>query len=165
MGLVDDVVTTAGAVAQVGRSQIATCARSGGSCEGWLKVELSHALGALPDVAVLTEAGNVDLTISRGDEVVLCELKTFPTNYGRSGKPITNFIASVVHDLEKLAARTDEGTRGLSIWMAYYIPEPVPPQWPEHLAKVRRAAAEQLKVQRVRLDGERFAHLYAMLSR
>jgi len=100
----------------------------------------------------------------RNDELVLCELKTLPANYGRAGKPITNFIAGVVADLEKLASRTDERTRGLAIWMAYYISEPVPPQWPEHLVKVRRAAAEQLHVEKIRLDGPRFAHLYVMLA-
>ena len=165
MGLTEDIVATACEVATAGTSQIAACARSGGSCDGWLKVELSHALGALPGVLAVPEAGNVDLTVIRDDEEVLCELKTFATNYGRSGKPITNFIAGVVHDLEKLAARTDVKTKGLAIWMAYYIPEPVPPQWPEHLAKVRRAAAEQLRVEKIRLDGPRFAHLYVMLAK
>jgi len=165
MGLTEDVVATACEVVVAGTSQIAACARSGASCEGWLKVELSHALDRLPGVVVTPEAHNVDLTIRRGNDVVLCELKTFPTNYGRAGKPITNFIASVVRDLEKLASRTDERTQGLSIWMAYYIPEPVPPQWPAHLAKVKRAAAEQLHVEKIRLDGPRFAHLYVMLAR
>lgn len=165
MGLTEDIVAAACAVATTGTSQIAACARSGASCEGWLKVELSHALDRLPGVMVTPEAGNVDLTVRRGDELVLCELKTFPTNYGRAGKPITNFIAGVVADLEKLASRTNERTRGLAIWMAYYIPEPVPPQWPEHLVKVRRSAAEQLHVEKIRLDGSRFAHLYVMLAR
>jgi len=165
MGLTEDVVASACEVATAGASRIAACARGGASCEGWLKVELLHALGALPGVVVAVEVDNVDLSVRRADEAVLCELKTFPTNYGRAGKPITNFIAGVVRDLETLGARTDERTRGLSIWMAYYIPEPVPPQWQEHLAKVRRAAAEQLKVERIRLDDQRFAHLYAMLSR
>ena len=159
MGLTEDVVATACTVATAGASQIAACARGGASCEGWLKVELSHALGSLPGVAVAAELDNVDLTVRRGDELVLCELKTFPTNYGRGGKPITNFISGVVSDLEKLALRTNEKTRGLAIWMAYYIPEPVPPQWPDHLAKVRHAAAEQLRVEKIRLDGPRFAHL------
>jgi hypothetical protein len=30
---------------------------------------------------------------------------------------------------------------------------------------VRRAAAEQLHVEKIRLDGPRFAHLYVMLAR
>jgi hypothetical protein len=105
-------------VAAAGTSQIATCARSGASCEGWLKVELSHALDRLPGVWVTPEADNVDLTVRPGDELVLCELKTFPTNYGGAGKPITNFIAGAVRDLEKLASRTNERTQGLAIWMA-----------------------------------------------
>jgi hypothetical protein len=126
MGLTEDVVATACAVATSGASQIAACARGGASCEGWLKVELSHALGALPGVAVATEVGNVDLTVRRGGEIVLCELKTFPTNYGRAGKPITNFIGGVVRDLEKLASRTDDGTRGLAIWMSVLHPRARP---------------------------------------
>ena len=45
----------------------------------------------------------VDLAIQSRGETVLLELKTFPTNYGAGGKPITNFIDSVIADLEKLS--------------------------------------------------------------
>jgi hypothetical protein len=45
MGLTEDIVATACEVATAGASQIAACARGGASCEGWLKVELSHVRG------------------------------------------------------------------------------------------------------------------------
>lgn len=130
MGLTEEIVATACEVATAGTSRIAACARSAASCEGRLKVGLSHALDGRSGLAVMPEVGNVDLTVRRGDEPVLCELKTFPTDCGRAGKP-----------------------------------EPVPPQWPGHLAKVRRAAAEQLHVTKIRLDGPRLAHLDVMLAR
>ena len=38
-------------------------------------------------------------------QTVRIDLKTFPTNYGLSGKPITNFIAGVILDLSERGAQ------------------------------------------------------------
>ena len=152
-----------------GRSQIMTCAAYGISCEGWLKVELvrgfsqPHKLG--DGIEILPERQNTDLVIRSPSEEVLLEIKTFPTNYGRwGGKPITNSINGVVEDLCKLSRK--RGSRiGLSAWMAYVIPDPIPTSWPRHLANVEAAAATTLRAERLPLWDNAFANLYIMACR
>jgi len=117
------------------------------SCEGWLKLELLQDLTmfflSADDIQIRPESvlgtcesspnrAAADIAVRRGSQEVLIELKTFPTNYGGIGKPITNFIASVVRDLEKLCARRGSAT-GLVAWLAYPIPAPIPPSWSQHL--------------------------------
>ena len=102
-----------------------------------------------------------DIAVRRGSQEVLIELKTFPTNYGGVGKPITNFIASVVRDLEKLCARRGSAT-GLVAWLAYPIPAPIPPSWSQHLGKIEDAAAITRRSHRVEVLHNKFVHLYVM---
>ena len=107
----------------------------------------------------------VDLAIQSRGETVLLELKTFPTNYGAGGKPITNFIDSVIADLEKLSEERGGGT-GLAAWLAYPIPEPPPSQWSDHLARVEAHARATLRSERISLFGSNeFAHLTVMESK
>ncbi len=100
MSLTDQIIDRVVEVILSGRSRIVVCAHYGVSCEGWLKVELLTGLTPLlahwPDMTIVPEANQVDLTIQTKTDQVLLELKTFPTNYGRGGKPITNFVQDVV---------------------------------------------------------------------
>ena len=147
------------------------------SCEGWLKLELLRdlAFSLVNDVDAevwperyfpLAARGRrhaADLAVRRGAEQVFVQLKTFPTNYGAAGKPITNSIDSVVTDLDILRTRRGSAS-GLVVWLAYPIPDPMPPTWPTHLAKVESAAASTRHEQKLKLhDG--FAHLHVMESR
>lgn len=168
MPLVDVIVDAIVEVAREGRSRIATCALLGVSAEGWLKVELLRKLAQdlHPDShRILPEWERIDLAVEAGVERVLVQLKTFPTNYGRAGKPITNFIAGVVEDLEKLSRKREGRATGLAAWMAYVIPEPVPPTWPGHLAKVQAAAGSTRRQERIPLWEKASANLYIMESK
>jgi hypothetical protein len=140
------------------------------SCEGWLKLELVHDLRMfLPPTDIRPESilaasdaltrAAADIAINRGDERVLVELKTFPTNYGGAGKPITNFIDSVVADLQKLRVRRGSAT-GLVAWLAYPIPDGAS-SWAGHLERVKQAAATTCHCQRCELPSG-FAHFYVM---
>jgi len=147
-----------------GRNRIAACAVWRISCEGWLKVEILHSLAEIierPD-DIGPEEENVDLTVRRESEKVLIELKTFPTNYGRAGKPITNFIDSVIDDLRKLSAKRLPGQTGLAVWMAYPIPQDTPSQWTSHVARIEAHAKRTKQVVRIPLWGEQCANLYVM---
>jgi hypothetical protein len=165
MTLVDEMVSIACSVATAGQSFIAERAGQSRSCVAWFRREIVQALSELPDVTVVEGREYIDLTVTRGAEQVLCQVKAFPTNYKSFGQPITEFIQSVVYDLGGLALHTDESVSGLSIWMAYYIPEPPPPQWARHVEKVEAAAARLIKLHRLRLEGNDFAYLYIMQSR
>ena len=154
-----------------GLSRIEFCALHRVSCEGWLKVELLQSLSLAiavsnnEDANVRSELDNVDLTIWTPSQRVLLELKTFPTNYGRGGKPITDFIGKVVKDLEKLSTKRGEAT-GLATWLAYPIPRPEPHYWSGHLRKVEKAASEISRSERLDLPivGDQ-AYLYIMKSK
>jgi len=169
MPLVDIVIDKTVELALSGRWRIATCAAHGVSCEGWLKVEVLHslyeALGSFSEIEIIPEARNVDLTVQTRTERLLLELKTFPTNYGRTGKPVTNFVEGVVRDLEKLARLRGSSDIGLAVWMAYVIPEPVPATWAGHLAKIEAAAAKTRRSERIVLWENAFANLYIMESK
>lgn len=168
MSLLDQVIDKVVEVAVTGRSRIVVCAAYGISCEGWLKVEIVRALSsavAVDRTEILPEWQNIDLTIRSVSEKVLLQLKTFPTNYGRSGKPITNFIDGVAKDLAKLSEKRNSVAVGLAVWMAYPIPEPTPHTWPAHLAKVEAAAASIRRAERIPLWENTFARLYVMESK
>lgn len=137
------------------------------SCEGWLKIELLHALGrhfSNEPIQVQPEEDYVDLTLAGPDARCLVELKTFPTNYGGGGKPITNFIDGVVADLEKLAEKIGNGGRGLAVWLAYPLPSPEPHPWNSHVGKVQSAAASTLLDRRLEVRNGDGVGLYVMES-
>lgn len=104
MPMVDSIMDNIVNIASLGHSKVAGCADYGVSCEGWLKVELLHDLhelyAASNYIEIAPEKQNIDLTKSRH---LLLELKTFPTNYGRTGEPIANVIDGVLGELRKLA--------------------------------------------------------------
>jgi len=169
MALVDLVVEKIAQVVKEGRARIAVSAAFRVSCEGWLKIELLkslwESLGDSETSEVLPESGHFDLVVKANDQTVRIELKTFPTNYGLSGKPITNFIAGVVRDLSKLRAQSGPSSTGLAVWLAYPIPEPLPKHWPEHLSKVQCESAGTLCSEKIALWESNFAHLYIMRSK
>ena len=169
MSLVDSIIERVIEVTRVGRARIVVSGVFGVSCEGWLKVELLKGLwemlGDSPEQEILPEADNIDLAVKADRQWVRIELKTFPTNYGRSGKPMTNFIDGVIRDLSKLEGRSEPDSVGLAVWLAYPIPEPVPHHWPIHLARVEAAAAATLRAEKIPLWENNFAHLYFMRSR
>ncbi len=127
--------------------------------------KLVAALGRSEGTEILVEFRNVDLTVRTRSEEVLVQLKTFPTNYGRAGKPITNFVAGVADDLRKLAEKRPSTGIGLAAWMAYVVPEPIPPSWPGHLARIEAASTRTLRAERIPLWGKAFANLYVMESK
>lgn len=132
------------------------------SHEGWLKIELLHALSARDKITLLPEKDNIDVVVCRDNpnECCLIELKTFPTNYGGAGKPITNFINSVIRDVKKLKAKQKTAEAGLVVWVAYPIPEGKCEQWDCHLAKVNKEAGPPICHQKVDLGGCCYAHMY-----
>lgn len=155
-----------------GRSCISTCSSFGISCEGWLKVELLNRFILLTDqwnlTDILPEYQNIDLVLRTHSEEVLIELKTFPTNYRRGGgKPITNFIDSVISDLNKLSTRSSGNTNitGIAVWMAYLIPEPTPSEWHDHLNRIEEAVGSTLRAERIPLWESNYANLYIMKCR
>ena len=169
MELVDHVVDRITEVVNEGRMRIAECAASGVSCEGWLKIELlkslSESLSETGANEIITEADHFDLVVTTDSQTIRIELKTFPTNYGRSGKPITKSIEGVIRDLSKLSAKSGPTSVGLVVWLAYPIPEPLPRQWPGHLLKVQVQSGGTLRSDKIALWGNNFAHLYVMRCR
>lgn len=129
-------------VMEMGQAEVRRAARDGVSCEKWLHQALHERLTLAPDVEVAREEGQVDLTLRapQNGETLVVEIKTFPTNYGQAGKPITQFIDSVINDLNKLRIKASEGTFGRVIWIAYPVPTEIPDQWINHLARVKRAS-------------------------
>jgi hypothetical protein len=117
------------------------------------------------DIEILPEHKNVDLVVTSATERVWIELKTFPCNYGGSGKPITNFIAGIVADLEKLAGRVGPTSVGIVLWVAYSIPDNTPTSWTTHLRKVEGAALRTVCFDSVPLWKDHSAHMYIMEAR
>ncbi len=167
--LVDSILEEITKVINTGASRVLVCALYRVSCEGWLKVELLKALTGTfvgkSDVELLPEIDDIDLTVKAAEQQVYIELKTFPTNYGGGGKPITNFIDGVIHDLSKLELRSGANSVGLVVWLAYPIPEPPPPPWLKHLERVEAASAGTLRIERLLLYENKFAHMYIMRSK
>ena len=163
MALIDSVCDEIVQVFQASQQRIALCGAYRISCEGWLKIELLLRLDEVfssdtPSVAC--EANRVDLSVSSHGETVLIELKTFPTNYGASGKPITNFIDGVIEDLQKLAGRCSEHTVGIAVWLAYPVPASEPSAWAAHVQRVNAQAAGVLRSEQIPLWENKTAHLY-----
>jgi len=169
MALVDVVADRIADAIKEGRSRIAVAAVFRVGCEGWLKIELLKRLwesfGDSETSQILPESDHFDLVVEADGQTIRIELKTFPTNYGRPGKPITNFIDGVVSDLSKLCAQSGPTSSGLVVWLAYPIPDPQPRHWPGHLLKVQTAAATTLRSENIALWENQFAHLYIMRCR
>lgn len=168
MALAETVADRIVDVVKEGRSRIAVSAAFRVSCEGWLKIEILKSLwesfGDSETNEILPESEHFDLVVKADGQTVRIELKTFPTNYGQSGKPITNFIDGVVRDLSKLCAQSGPTNIGLAVWLAYPIPEPLPRHWPEHLLRVQAAAASTLRSDKIALWENNYVHLYIMRS-
>jgi len=168
MALLEAVCDEIVQVFQSSQPRIALCSAYRISCEGWLKIELLLRLDEVFSSDICTvacEANRVDLSVSLPDENVLIELKTFPTNYGAPGKPITNFLDSVIADLQKLTARCDEHTVGIAVWLAYPIPTPEPSAWATHVQRVDAQAGAMLRGEKNALWKNKAAHLYIMQCR
>jgi len=160
-GLINDVFESK-------QQRIALCSTYRISCEGWLQIELLLRLTeafSSDTHTVAYEANRVDLSISTPDKNILIELKTFPTNYGAYGKSITNSIDGVITDLQKLAARCDQRTVGIVVWLAYPIPKPEPLLWADHVHRVNAHASATLRINKISLWENQYAHLYIMESR
>lgn len=139
---------------------IRTCSRKRVSCEGWLKAELLTRLDRQANCQVSPELDYVDLTVQLGAVTYLLELKTFPTNYGGAGKPITNFIGSVVGDLAKLRARSAPAQHGYALWMAYPIPDRRLSVWDTHLGRIVAASTSTVLIHSLELEAGASAHFY-----
>lgn len=174
------VVEKIGEVSRLGKPKLELCAAYGISCEGWWKIELlsslSEAFRENQSVQLLPEwqwkmkdiprKQSVDIVVEAGQKRrVLLELKTFPTNYGRSGKPITNFVEGVGRDLVKLAHMRGNGDKGLVAWMAYPVPDSRIGLWKTHVEKVESHASATRCREKVHLWKDVFAHLYVMETR
>ena len=149
----DDMVTDSlRAVTHAGRRIIQTAANYRISCEGWLKLTMVAEFSELSGVTVMPEHSHVDIVLAAAAGTAYLELKTFPTNYGRAGKPITNFIDGVIGDIRKLREVSPPGF-GYVAWLAYPVPFPWPAQWQRHLARIASEHVVELSgVEPVRLD-------------
>ncbi len=166
--MINMIVNSVRTVLQTGITRLQFAAETKCSVEGWLKIELGIMLKN-QGLGVQTEKNNTDIYVQSNPlanppSAALIELKTFPTNYGGGGKPITNFINGVIVDLTKLAAKRQSGELGISVWFAYYVPNPLPQQWPAHLAKIQKSAKGTLMHQKVPLMSNMDAHAYVMES-
>ena len=137
MDLEEIIVSAAGKTARDGRSIIQLCTRYRVSCEGWWKLVLMHELERNLGIVAIPEKGHIDLTIqtSEGAEAYL-ELKTSPTNYGQSGRPITQFVTNVKKDISQLREKHPHHDHFYVACLVYPIPYPAPPQWVGHLNKI-----------------------------
>lgn len=166
---VDEITEMTVDICKRNLATIRACAAYGVSCEGWLKVELIRELAtkylAREDIEIKPEFRNTDIVINTPDSDLLIELKTFPTNYGSGGKPITNFIAGVAADLDKLANNRTERSQGLCIWLAYAIPVPEPTAWSVYLQRIEPKTARTVKFEQIVLWDKYFAYLYVMQSK
>lgn len=194
--LADLVCGETSRVIREGIRRVESCAHHRVSCEGWLKVELLHALtaachktercvrvefcmdgrdvievydpatGATKPTQLLGNGGQrADLAVHSSESgIVLVQLKTFPTNYGSAGKPITNFIQGVCGDLQMLAKTRKPDDLGLAVWMAYPIPDGQR-QWEAHLKKVSAESARPRYSEGFDLGSAGKARLYIMESR
>jgi hypothetical protein len=171
--LVDVVCDQVVEAVRSGRKQIGSCAIYQISCEGWLKVEIlirlfSTFLQRDAGVEIIPEYGKrrIDLAVLSPEEQILLELKTFPTNYGQGGKPITNFVNGVIDDLKKVSEEKEQGSTGLAAWLAYPIPNPTPETWPNHLAKIEAHANRTLRTEQLDIfTPNEYANLYVMESK
>lgn len=143
-------------------SRLKLCAKLRISHEGWLKIELLNALSDEGQLTLFPEKGNVDIVVYKGNskESCLVELKTFPTNYGGSGKPITNFIKSVIKDIDKLKAKHETAETGMVVWVAYPIPQDNSIWNDSHYSKVYEQAGEPISSKMIKLGNNCHAHLY-----
>src|SRR5437016_5944678 len=117
MALIDSVCDEIVQVLRSSQQKIALCSKYRISCEGWFKIELLWRLDEVfssDTASVAAEANRVDLSVSSAGESVLIELKSFPTNYGAPGKPITHFIDGVIERLHKFAGRCSGHTAGIA---------------------------------------------------
>ncbi len=130
------------------------------SCERWLHNALKENLRQYPALSVATQEGKFDLTIFSDDQPdVLVELRTFPTNYGRPGKPITEHLGGVIRELEILRRTKPGGGVPLVLWVAYPVPVGEL-NWNEHVAKVVKASNKTIEVARVGVGKEQQAIAY-----
>jgi hypothetical protein len=143
-----------------------------GSIESaWFHDALLDALNGIPGVAAnKTGRGlaGADLVVTGGGGALVVEIKTLPTNFGRSGRGlgatgITRRISSVIADLDKLASLLVPGERGYVLWVAYPIPDDAATRdrWNEHFSRVRKKSPATEKVVEFRLGGELgYANVY-----
>jgi hypothetical protein len=150
-----------------GRIETAT-----GSIESaWFHDALLHALSGVPGLTAQKTGRGLagpDLVVQSDGGTLLVEIKTLPTNFGRSGRGlsatgITQRISSVIADLDRLASVLVSGERGYVLWLAYPIPDDVVTRdrWHEHYSRVRKKSPATETVVELRLGGELgYANVY-----
>jgi hypothetical protein len=146
--------------------------RATGSIESaWLHDALVGELNGIQGITTsrtVPGLAGVDLTIRGDNGTLLVEIKTLPTNFGRSGRGlsatgITQRISSVIADLDKLASRVSPDERAFVLWIAYPIPDDARTRdrWHEHFSRVRKKSPATEKVLELRLGGELgYANVY-----
>lgn len=164
--MLEEIINVIAATAEQNRTKIGACAAYGARCERWFQVELFCAFvthfQSRKSTEVALERETIDLVVSDLEQCYLIELKTVPCNYGISGKNITQSIASVRDDLQKLQKLCTPNVTGLAAWLAYPVPEQTPPSWSMHLSRVEQVASRTLLSAKVPLWAEYKAHLYIM---
>jgi len=129
-----------------------------------LKIELLRSFSTLDGVMLHPELGNVDIVLKRKEETAFIELKTFPTNYGGGGKPITNFINSVIVDLEKLEKKRADHSGAFVILAAYPIPIKKEQEWEKKMGAIYSTALTTLFAKKIQI-GDTFAHIYFLQAK
>lgn len=90
------------------------------SCEKWLQGEFIYILYQMRKDNIVSEfvpeklypeprSGRCDLWFRFQNTEIWLELETIVTNYGSPGKPITNQIAHVIQDVERLKTKPKSG--------------------------------------------------------
>lgn len=140
------------------------------SCErAWLVKKLADSLGRVPGVTVRPEVSIrvdgrnkfIDLVLTRDHARLLLEVKSFPTNYGLAGKPITQFRDGVISDLVEVGRRLDDRTLGFVLWLAYPIPDDRDSDWRiTHFNPINRVSAGTDQVVPPVNLGQAYAHVY-----
>ena len=164
MTLASDVVVSLSAVARSGRSTLVDAARHRTRCRSWLESALLAALEAADDGSSAAPTSHQsEVAVHRGDETVVLRLRAFPTNYGQSGQAITTSVAEVTTDLEELARDRGEAV-GLAVMLAYPIRSIDFDKRGDHLARVKRHAADVLVSESIPLERDETARLYVFVA-
>ena len=116
----------------VKRDHLVSVVRRRMSCEQWIHVETFFVLenmmknGAIdayhPETQYMKgRRERCDLTVQKGGESAWIEFEAVVTNYGQSGKPITNQVDHAIDDARRLVALTG-GRKGWLFCLVYPLP-------------------------------------------
>ena len=124
------------------------------SCEKWLQGEFLYILHQVEKDNIISEfvpeksypvprSGRCDLWFRIQNTEIWLELETIVTNYGSPGKPITNQIDHILHDVERVRTKPKSGVRHV---MFFVYPLAIDGSNDLHWAKHMERMAKYIKI-------------------